>query len=298
MQLRVLDLEKSLHFYKDILGMYEVGRTADGRVLLKAWDEFDHHSFVLRVADAPGSDFMGFKVASDACLEKLAADTAAFGLSADWVAANSDQPGFGRRLAVKLPNGHRIDLYAETEISDPHPGLLNPEIWPEEPRGVGVNCFDHALLFGPNSQETVRYLKTVLGFVPSEVAKLPDGENDLCTWLTVANRAHDVAILEFPEPGKLHHVAYKLGTWGDIGHAADILTINDVDIDAGPMRHGITRGQTIYFFDPSGNRIEVFAGGYAHYPDMPVRVWDYDHVGKGIFYYARTLNDNFLNVLT
>jgi catechol 2,3-dioxygenase len=30
-----------------------------------------------------------------------------------------------------------------------------------------------------------------------------------------------------------------------------------------PARHGITRGTTIYFFDPAGNRNEVFAGlGY------------------------------------
>jgi len=27
---------------------------------------------------------------------------------------------------------------------------------------------------------------------------------------------------------------------------------------SGPTRHGITRGQTIYFFDPSGNRNESF----------------------------------------
>ena len=26
----------------------------------------------------------------------------------------------------------------------------------------------------------------------------------------------------------------------------------------------LTRGKTIYFFDPSGNRNEAFAGGYMH----------------------------------
>ena len=39
--------------------------------------------------------------------------------------------------------------------------------------------------------------------------------------------------------------------------------MDDVPIDFGPTRHGITRGITIYFFDPAGNRNEVFAGlGY------------------------------------
>jgi catechol 2,3-dioxygenase len=35
-------------------------------------------------------------------------------------------------------------------------------------------------------------------------------------------------------------------------------------IDYGPGRHGITRDTTIYFFDPSGNRLEAF-GGYTAY---------------------------------
>ena len=39
-------------------------------------------------------------------------------------------------------------------------------------------------------------------------------------------------------------------------------------IDLGPGRHGITRGTTIYFFDPSGNRLETF-GGYTAYQMAP-----------------------------
>ena len=59
-----------------------------------------------------------------------------------------------------------------------------------------------------------------------------------------------------------------------------------------------TRGQTIDFFDPSGNRNEVYAGGYTYYPDHPVRRWSADQAGKGIFYYERALNDRFLKVVT
>ncbi|MCL2163384.1 MAG: catechol 2,3-dioxygenase [Oscillospiraceae bacterium] len=298
MQLRVLNLEESVKFYTEVLGLYEVCRTDDGRVCFKAYDEFEHHSLTLRQADKAGMDFLAFKVQDDEYLDKLADATRAFGLPCEFVAPNSDQPGYGRRLAVHTPTGHRIDLYAHSEFSEPQPGLFNPEIWVQHPHGIGVQCFDHALLFGPNSKETVRYFTDVLGLSKVEVAKTPDGDGDLCTWLTGANRTHDVAVLEFPEAGKLHHVGYKLGSWEEIGHAADLMTINNVIIDAGPMRHGVTRGQTIYFFDPSGNRLETFAGGYAYYPDMPLRVWDFEHVGKGIFYYTRMLNDNFLNVVT
>jgi len=37
-------------------------------VYLKAWDEHDHHSVVLRQAETPGMDYYGFKVDSKATL--------------------------------------------------------------------------------------------------------------------------------------------------------------------------------------------------------------------------------------
>ena len=39
---------------------------------LKAWDEHDHHSVVLRQAETPGMDYYGFKVDSKATLDELA----------------------------------------------------------------------------------------------------------------------------------------------------------------------------------------------------------------------------------
>src|SRR6266404_5729586 len=71
-QIRVTDLDAALAHYVDRVGLHEVSREADGRVYLRAWDEFDRHSIVLRPADMPGMDYAGFKVASDSDLETLA----------------------------------------------------------------------------------------------------------------------------------------------------------------------------------------------------------------------------------
>ena len=71
-------------------------------------------------------------------------------------------------------------------------------------------------------------------------------------------------------------------------------------IDLGPGRHGITRGTTIYFFDPSGNRLETF-GGYTAYqmdPDTQAITWTADHMTQGVSYYATELNESFLKVYT
>lgn len=68
--------------------------------------------------------------------------------------------------------------------------------------------------------------------------------------------------------------------------------------DIGPTRHGLTHGQVVYFFDPSGNRNEVFCGGDYFYPDQEPVTWTADKLGKAIFYHTRELNDRFLSALT
>ena len=100
------------------------------------------------------------------------------------------------------------------------------------------------------------------------------------------------------ETAFVHHFAFHLGDWNDILKAGDIFSMDDVPIDIGPTRHGITLGVTIYFFDPSGNRNEVFAGGYRTGPDFPTITWTEDQLGKGIFYITRELNDRFTTVFT
>ena len=117
-------------------------------------------------------------------------------------------------------------------------------------------------------------------------------------FLTCSNKPHDVAFIRQPVKNKFHHASFILDNWGEVLKAADIISKKRVSLDIGPTRHGITRGETIYFFDPSGNRNEVFAGGYIYYPDKPTITWTDDELGRAIFYHDRKLNEKFLSVFT
>ena len=68
--------------------------------------------------------------------------------------------------------------------------------------------------------------------------------------------------------------------------------MNGIDIDVGPTRHGITRGHTVYFFDPVGNRNEVFSGGYRTDHDWETITWTEDQLGKALFYYENRIVDS------
>lgn len=294
-QIRVLDMAEAVQHYVGYIGLNKVSEGPDGRVYLKGWDEFDRHSVILRQAASPGMDIMGFKVASNADLDSFETRLRDYGLTVDHIEAG-EQPGLGRRLSFTIPSGHRIELYADIEMSDQHPPVHNPDVWPELPRGMKATRFDHALLYGPDVEKVQEVFEQCLDFKCAERVVTPDGV--LGIWLTCSNKAHDLALVKHEEPGRFHHAAFFLESWHDVGQAADIMTRYGISIDVGPTRHGITRGQTIYFFDPSGNRNEVFAGGYTYYPDNPTREWNETQIGKGIFYYEQQLNERFLTVVT
>jgi catechol 2,3-dioxygenase len=70
-QIRALDLNAAVEHHVDRLGLHRVSREPDGRVYLRALDEFDRHSVALRQAGMPGMDYVGFKVASEADLDSF-----------------------------------------------------------------------------------------------------------------------------------------------------------------------------------------------------------------------------------
>src|SRR5438093_13780029 len=158
--------------------------------------------------------------------------------------------------------------------------------------------FDHCLLYGDDLDGTVKLFTEVLGFnIAEKVVAGPD-EMLIGAFLTCANKPHDVAFIRQPVKNKFHHASFLLDNWGEVLRAADIISKRRVSLDIGPTRHGITRGETIYFFDPSGNRNEVFCGGYRTGPDFPGITWTADQLAKGIFYISREMSERFLTVVT
>lgn len=297
--LRVMDMAAAVWHYTEVLGLIEVARDTDGRVFLKAWDEHDHHSVVLRETDQAGMDYMGFRVDSPATLERLARDVEASALVTDlcWMPAG-EHPATGPRFRFTTSTGHVIELYAEKDKVGNGMPTVNPEVWPDGLRGMAPSRFDHCLLYGDDIDRTIQLFVEVLGFSITERVIAGPEETIVAAFLTCSNKPHDVAVIRHPAKGKLHHVSFILDNWGEVLKAADILTKKRVSLDIGPTRHGITRGETIYFFDPSGNRNEVFSGGYISYPDRPMLTWTEDEVGRAIFYHDRKLNEAFLSVVT
>lgn len=293
---RVTDLADAKSHYGNTLGLYPI-HEEDGRIYYKGWDEWDHHSVVLEEGGV-GLVKLGFKVSDPADIDRFEAQAQRFGCIVERMASGENlEVSDGIRIIA--PSSHVIELYHSMKLIGTEVGTHNPESFPRHLVGVGVPNLDHALLVADDVNEMERFFRQVLDFYPTERVQetLDDDSMYIGSWLSAGNKVHDIAIIKGPS-GKLHHFAFELGDWNDILHAGDLFAMDDVSVDIGPTRHGITRGKTIYFFDPSGNRNEVFAGGYRAYPDRPVNKWTPEALAKGIFYIGRELNERFTAVLT
>ena len=298
--IRVLNLSDARTHYVDRMGLHEVMSDEDRRTIyLKAWDEHDHHSVVLREADEAGMDYAAFKVFDDATLDYFESQIQQFGLEVSNIDAGV-YPKSGRRLEFELPSGHRMQLYAEKEQIGNTLGTRNPGVMPDEGviRGFRINRIDHCLLGGPNIDECARLFQEVFGFGLSERIEDQESKESLALFLSCSTKAHDIAFVIQQKPGRFHHVSFLLESETDVIYAADMIGKYRIPVDVGPNRHGVTRGNTIYFFDPSGNRNEVFAGGYVYYPDNPTLTWDTSEMGPAQFSQDNTPRESFLTVLT
>ncbi len=294
--MRVTDLAEAKSHYGNTMGLYQT-MEEPGRVYYKGWDEWDHHSVVIEEGGV-GMVKMGFKVEKPEDINDVEAKAQAFGCVVERM-SKGENPEVSDGVRIILPSEHVLEVYHDMTTLGVEVGTHNPDAWPRHMVGVGAPRLDHALITTDDTKLLEKFFMEVMGFYPQERLQttLDDDHHLIATWLTGGNTVHDIAILDGPQ-GKIHHFAFEMRGWSDILHAADIFSMDDVPIDVGPTRHGITRGETIYFFDPSGNRNETFTGGYTAYPDRPCVVWTADQVGKGIFYHSRQLNEAFTTVFT
>lgn len=297
--IRVMDMAASKQHYGERIGLIETYDGGPGKAYYKCADEHDWYSLVLLQSDRPGIEWFAFKTYEDADLDTFAEKLSARGLDVEHIEAGV-YPKSGRRIAFDLPSGHRMHIYAEKEQIGNGMPTRNPGTIPDEGyiRGMRVVRLDH-LLLGSNEIVANRDIFTeVFEFNVSEQLVDHETEQPLAIFLTGSNKPHDIAFVMQPEAGKFHHVSFLLDSVNDLYHAADLIGKYEIAVDVPPNRHGVTRGATIYFFDPSGNRNEVFTGGYVHYPDTPQLTWDTTQIGKATFSQDNTPRPSFLEVTT
>lgn len=280
--------ERSLWYFRDVLGMEEVHR--EGRtVYLRAYGDYALSTLRLTEAPAAGVARVSWRAASPAALMRRVEAIAATGQGEGW--SNGD---FGRGPAYRFrdPDGHPMEVYYEEQRYVAPPELrstLKNLPMRYVGRGVDVRRVDHLALFckevGPNRDFAMR----VLGLRLREQVVFEHGTRDIGAWLSPNAVHHNLAYVADPTGahGRLHHFSLWVDNREDVLRAADLLAENRVFIEAGPSKHNNSQGFYLYSYEPGGNRIEIYSGSYLVLaPDWQPVTWNEQERGTGVYWGA------------
>jgi len=260
----VTDLAASRRFYVDILGLQVTDEDED-TVYLRAMEERGHHCLILKKKDAPGIDYLSYKLWSEEDLDKAATWFTARGHPVDWV----ERPYQGRTLRTQDPFGAPMEFYFKMDRLTPiHQKYALY-------KGVKPLRIDHFNCFVPNVDEAVAWYNSI-GFRVTEYTEDEASGHLWAAWMHRKGGVHDIAFTNGLGP-RLHHTAFWVPTPLNIIDLLDLMATTGYvgNIERGPGRHGISNAFFLYILDPDGHRIEIYCSDYQTVdPDLEPIKWD------------------------
>jgi catechol 2,3-dioxygenase len=287
--------DATLHFFKNLVGMQETAREGQS-VYLRAYEDWYHHTLKITEGPTSGLGHMALRTSSKAALERRVKVLESTGLGKGW---SEGDLGHGEAYQFTTPDGHNLELLWDVEYYQAPQALRSPLINRPQRRplqGVPVRRIDHINLMASNVTTNKEFFMDKLGFRLREHIVTGDG-GEIGAWLSVSPLVHEVAIMGDGSgaKGRLHHLCYWYGSPQHLSDLADVLREENLVIEAGPGKHGITQGMFMYAFEPGGNRIEFFgdAGYLIQDPAWkPIR-WTEETLARGIIWHGSDLPAEF-----
>lgn len=284
------DLEKSLWFFKDVIGLEETVEV-DGVHYLRAWGDFEHHTMSITAGPESRIDHISWKAKRPEDVNNFAILLKDAGVDVEEVEAGSET-GQGNAIRFELPSQHTFEIYFDMDkpVPDLHRrAVLKNQTYKAWAKGISPRRIDHVnIATNMDSKVVTDFLSEKLGFKMREYLVDPD-DNQISGWMSVTQLVHDLAVMSVPtaETSDLHHFSYWLDNAQDILRAADILREQGVDF-VGPGKHGISQAMYIYVEDPgSGARLEIFSNGYQIFePDWEPVKWTFEEMAIGFTYWG------------
>ncbi len=283
--------DQSLRFFSELLSLHVV-ESGEGSAYLRAWDDYELFTLKLTARDRAGIGSVGLRAASPDALDRRVAAIERAGRAGQW---RDGEPGRGPTYSCTDPDGHRLELYFESERFTP-PDMLAPALKNQAHRrpahGIGIRRLDHVNFLAADVEANRDFLIDVLGALPTEQIQLDDG-SIAGIWFTFCNKGYDVVYTSdwTRSSGRLHHVAFAVDQREDILRGADLFLEDGVFIETGPHKHAIQQTFFLYVWEPGGNRIETVNAGarLVLAPDWKLVTWTEAERAKGQAWGLKTI---------
>lgn len=252
--LTVSDLARSLHFYRDLLGLDLVEQTADSAFLRCSRD---HHNLVLRQGATPGLARVGWELETQAEIDKAFGHFESLGLAPQRVdKAESQALRQGPGFRVRLPGcGLEFDYYGATTV------IARPYV----PTVAKIARLGHVVIGSGDFAATQGALLRDFGFVESDFV-----EDRFSFMRCFPNPYHHTFAVGASNGNHLHHVNFMVSDIDDVGRAWHRMTKAGVKIAFGIGRHPPSGSVFLYFFDPDGMTVE-YSFGMEEFPEQGAR---------------------------
>ncbi|WP_163509255.1 3,4-dihydroxyphenylacetate 2,3-dioxygenase [Fodinicola acaciae] len=264
-ELVVTDLVAARWFYVDILGLVVTAETDDA-LYLRAYEEYTHHSLILRLGQTPALARLSYRVRSAAEVDVAEAYFRQLGVRVERVPAGTTL-GIGEAVRIEDPLGFPIEFFYDCT----HVERLTQR-YDLQPANA-LSRLDHFNVLTPDVPAAEAYYRA-LGFGVSET--IEDSDNLYAAWLFRKQTVHDIALTNGDGP-RLHHLAFAAHERGNILHTCDLLGALHKEglIERGPGRHGVSNAFYLYVRDLDKHRIEIYTTDYyTGDPDNPTVRWD------------------------
>lgn len=285
------DPEKSLWFFKELLGLQETERAGQS-IYLRAYEDHYHHTLKLTEAEQPGLGHAAWRTTSPQALHRRVEALESTDLGIGWIEGDL---GHGKAYQFSTPDGHQMELLWDVdyfEVPDDQRSLLRNRPQRRPLQGVPVRRLDHINLLASDVRENEEFMVEKLGFRIRENIVLDQG-TEAGTWLSVSALVHELAIMgdQAGGRGRLHHLCYWYGCPQHLADICDVFKESGVQIEAGPGKHGISQAYFLYVFEPGGNRVELFGDpGYLILdPDWKTVTWREEELADGIIWFGSPL---------
>lgn len=275
-ELRVTDLDRSLNYYTDVMGL-DVTEEAKGSAHLRASSA--HHEVTLKQADRPGVEHYAWRVGAPEDLdayEKL--------LRSNGFETHRYEEEAGQDVGLRFtdPAGLTVELYWEMEKAGPK----------SRRQGIAPERVSHIVVATSAIDDFIALYRDILRFDVSDYIQTPGGT--VGCFMRCNPEHHSLAVLNAPVPGALHHLAWYVPTFDGLKNAADILSETGNEIEFGPGRHGIGANTYLYFRDPDRMRLEA-TGEMMFLPDTDYEpcVWKAEEFGRALSAWGQAPPESF-----
>jgi 2,3-dihydroxy-p-cumate/2,3-dihydroxybenzoate 3,4-dioxygenase len=252
--LTVTQLERSVRFYRDLLGL-ELVEERDGAAFLRCSN--DHYNVVLYQGVSPGLRRVAWELESQADAERAFARFDSLGLGPcriDSTESTSLRQGTGFR--VRVPgSGLEFEYYGITTVM--------AREW--TPTVAKIARLGHVVI-GSNDLATAKAaLLRDFGFVESDFV-----EDRFSFMRCFPNPFHHTFAVGASEGNHLHHINFMVTDIDDVGRAWHRMTQAGVKIAFGIGRHPPSGSVFLYFYDPDGMTVE-YSFGMEEFPETGAR---------------------------